>query len=593
MCAACAAEYHDPIDRRFHAQPLACAACGPAVRFEGLDGLTEAGDGAIAATQRALAEGLIVAVKGLGGFHLACAAASDDALRRLRARKGRPEKPFAVMARDLATAERVARVDAGEAALLGSVIHPIVLLRRAADGAQLSELVAPGHPLMGVFLPYTPLHHLLFHAVPGATGPVPDLLVMTSGNLTDEPICYDDDEARARLGRIADAWLVHDRPIHVPCDDSVVRVVDGEELPIRRSRGYAPLPLALPVEAPPVLAVGGELKNTFCLASGRDAWMSQHIGDMGSVETFDAFERSARQFVTMYEVRPRIIAADAHPGYHTRRWAEERGLDVVLVQHHHAHVAAAMAEHGVSDGERVIGVAFDGTGYGTDGAMWGGEVLVAGFDTCRRAAHLRYVPMPGGDAAIRRPAWSALAHLWAARVPWTTDLAPVRATDETTLAALARQLDQGYRCVPCSSMGRLFDAVGSLLDLRHTISYEAQVAVELEAIAEAHLATVGAAHARRYDFNVAGNELDAGPVIAAIATDVCAGRERGAIAAGFHLAVATMVADTATALGGRDRLGAGGPDRRGVSERGAAAPVQIGLGAARPPTTRAPARTAQ
>ncbi len=548
LCAECAAQYHDPLDRRFHAQPVACAACGPRLWFESPGGTIAGTDAAIAAAQRALADGAVVAVKGLGGYHLACDARSHAAVAELRQRKGRADKPLAVMVPDLAAAERLAVIDEYEAGVLTGHQRPIVLVRRR-DGGTLTPLVAPGNPLVGVLLPYTPVHHLLFDAVPGADAPVPEVLVMTSGNLTDEPICFDDADARRRLGRIADAWLIHDRPIHVPCDDSVLRVVDGEELPIRRSRGYAPLPVRLPFETEPVVAVGGELKNTFCVASGADAWMSQHIGDMGSVETLAAFERSTQQFAEMYRVDADLVVADAHPGYHTRRWAVYHATDrVALVQHHHAHIAAVMAEHGVADGERVIGFAFDGTGYGTDGAIWGGEVLVAGYDGFERVAHLRYVPLPGGDAAIRKPYRAALAHLWAAGVEWADDLAPVRASSPEERRVLQRQLERGVQCVPTSSMGRLFDVVASLLGVRHVVSYEAQAAIELETMADTHLGT-----ACDYRFVRADDGIDTAPVLQAVIDDVRRGRPPGAIAAGFHLAVARLVAETADDL--RERTG--------------------------------------
>ncbi len=347
LCPECDAEYHDPGDRRFHAQPVACAACGPRLWFEGPPGPVAGTDDAIAAAQRALAGGAIVAVKGVGGYHLACDAHSDAAVGLLRQRKRRADKPFAVMVRDLGVAQRLASIGPGVAGLLSGAQAPIVLVGKRPD-ATLSSLVAPGNPLVGLLLPYTPVHHLLLQPVPGSDAPAPDVLVMTSGNLSDEPICFDDDEARHRLGAIADAWLVHDRPIHVPCDDSVLRVTENGESPVRRSRGYAPLPITLPFPVPAVLAVGGELKNAFCLARGSDAWMSQHIGDMGSLETTAAFERSEHQFADMYEIDDRLVAADAHPGYHTRRWAEERAASpIALVQHHHAHVAALMAEHRV------------------------------------------------------------------------------------------------------------------------------------------------------------------------------------------------------------------------------------------------------
>ena len=546
MCDACAAEYHDPADRRFHAQPAACADCGPRLWFEPAegDGPPAGSDGALAAAQAALARGEIVAVKGLGGYHLACDATSDAAVKRLRVRKHRAEKPFAVMVRDLGAAAALAHLDPAEADLLASSERPIVLVRRRRTTA-LSALVAPGNPRLGLLLPYTPLHHLLFAPVPGHPGaPLPSALVMTSGNLTDEPICFEDADARRRLGDIADAWLQHDRPIHVPCDDSVLEVdpATGRELPLRRSRGYAPLPVRLPFAAAPTLAVGGELKNAFCLASGHDAFMSQHIGDMGSVETWAAFERSTHQLAGLYDIRAGRVAADSHPGYQTRRWADESSDGPVAeVQHHHAHIASVMAEHAVPVGTRVIGVAFDGTGFGTDGTIWGGEVLVAGYDGFSRAAHLRTVPLPGGDAAIRRPCRTALAHLWAAGIEWSDDLPAVTAVPPGERAVLARQLERGTGCVPTSSMGRLFDAVSSLLGLRHEAGYEAQAAMELQWVAE----EAASRPSRPYCFALHGDELDPSPVLRALVSDLRSGVGTGAMAAGFHAAVARVVADAA------------------------------------------------
>jgi hydrogenase maturation protein HypF len=540
MCDDCAREYHDPGDRRFHAQPIACPACGPQVRFEGPQGAVEGTDGAIAAAQAALARGEIVAVKGLGGYHLACDATSDQAVERLRRRKRRLDKPFAVMVPDIDHAAALAEVGAEEARLLSGGQRPIVLLRARA-GSGLSGQVAPHNPMVGVLLPYTPLHHLLFEEVPGSGVPVPGCLVMTSGNLTDEPICFEDDDARQRLGDIADSWLVHNRPIHVPCDDSVVRVDAGVEVPLRRSRGYAPLPVRLPFAAGATLAMGGELKNAFCLAAGRDAFMSQHIGDMGSVETLAAFERSTGQFADIYRIDAGQVAADAHPGYQTRRWADESSdRPVVLVQHHHAHIAAVMVEHGVPAGDRVIGFAFDGTGYGTDGTIWGGEVLVAGYDGFERVAHLRLVPLPGGDAAVRKPYRVALAHLWAAGIEWDRDLAPVAVATGEERSVLQRQFERQMGCVPTSSMGRLFDAVSSLLDVRHIASYEAQAAMELEWLATGH--PLGAP---RYRFGLTGSDLDPAPVLRQMIADLRHGVATGAVAAGFHVAVARLMAEVA------------------------------------------------
>jgi hydrogenase maturation protein HypF len=559
MCAACASEYHDPSDRRFHAQPVACPACGPRLWFE--DGATvrRGTDAALAAAQRALAAGAVIAVKGLGGYHLACDATSDLAVRRLRARKQRVEKPFAVMARDLGhAAVTVADIEPAEARLLSSMERPIVLVRRKGDTA-VSALVAPGNPRLGLLLPYTPLHHLLFAPVPGAppgTEP-PVVLVMTSGNLTDEPICFEDEDARTRLADLADAWLLHNRPIHVPCDDSVLQVdpVTGDEVPLRRSRGYAPLPVHLPFEAAPTLAVGGELKNTFCLAAGRDAFMSQHIGDMGSLETWAAFERSVDQLSGLYQIDTGRVAADAHPGYLTRRWADDvAGAGVAEVYHHHAHVASVMAEHGVEPDQAVVGIAFDGTGYGPDGTIWGGEVLVARYGDFERVAHLRSLPLPGGDGAVRRPSRAALAHLWAGGIDWSADLPPVAATPAAERRVLAQQLEHGVGCVPTSSMGRLFDAVSSLVGLRHEATYEAQAAMELQWAAEAFYES-NAASPPAYRFAVVGSggdagdagvdAIDPGPVLCSVVADWRAGVEVGAIAAGFHAAVARLVGDVA------------------------------------------------
>jgi len=558
LCEACSDEYNDPADRRFHAQPVACAACGPRIQFyagagatvaavaEAMKGVAEAVEGtdrAIAAAQAALRAGQVLAVKGLGGYHLVCDATSDAAIRTLRSRKARPDKPLAVMALDVPGAQVLAHINAAEAGVLSGPARPIVLLSRRSR-SPLSELVAPGNPYVGVLLPYTPLHHLLFRPVPGCDAPPPQVLVMTSGNLSDEPICYEDGEARERLSRLVDGWLVHDRPIHVPCDDSVVRVEAGHELPVRRSRGYAPLPVRLPFESVPLVAAGGELKNTFCLAAGRDAWMSQHIGDMGSVHTLAAFKRSVRQFAGMYRVNPELVVADAHPGYQTRRWAEEdANRPVELVQHHHAHVAAVMVENGVPADERVIGFAFDGTGYGPDGAIWGGEVLVAGYGSFERRAHLRYVPLPGGDATIHKPYRAALAHLWAAGIEWSADLLPVRAAPPVELSVLRRQLERGIQCVPTSSMGRLFDAVSSLLGARHTVSYEAQAAIELETVAGSHVGLVP-----RYRFETIDDEIDSSALLLAIVEDFRHGCAPGAMAAGFHEAVARLIAETADRL---------------------------------------------
>ncbi|NNC81570.1 MAG: carbamoyltransferase HypF [Acidimicrobiales bacterium] len=537
MCERCAGEYSDATDRRHHAQPVACPHCGPQLTHE-REGHTTAGtDSVLAEVHADLEGGLVVAIKGLGGYHLAVDATSDDAVAQLRARKGRAHKPFAVMVPDLDAARRVAEVDEDEAAVLSSATHPIVLLR-AKKEASLSLLVAPGNPLVGVMLPYTPVHHLLFAQVPGSPTRPPSAVVMTSGNLSEEPICFDDDDARTRLAAIADSFCLHDRPIHIPCDDSVVRVLDGVELPIRRSRGYAPLPVSLPVSMEPTLAVGGELKNTFALANGPTAWLSQHLGDMENHETLMAFESSFDRLSHMYAVRPKVVAVDPHPGYQTQRWATRyadlQGNDIsrVEVQHHHAHLASLMAEHGLDGTEPVIGFVFDGTGFGSDGTMWGGEVLVGDYHAVERWGHLRNVPLPGGDSAAHNPCRTALAHLRAAEIPWSADIASVQACDETELAVLGQQLDAMTNCVQTSSMGRLFDAVASLLDLRHRITYEAHAAIDLEVLADE------ATECADLHFELdADGTLDPAPLLQGLVDGLAAGVDRAALAAGFHIAV--------------------------------------------------------
>ncbi|OBF79170.1 carbamoyltransferase HypF [Mycobacterium sp. 852002-51163_SCH5372311] len=576
MCQRCAAEYHDPADRRFHAQPIACPDCGPSLWFSSPDGRIDRADAALAATQRALGTGAVVAIKGIGGYHLACAVGDDSAVAALRRRKARGAKPFAVLVRDLDVAGRYAFIDDSETAVLGSPARPIVLLRRR-PGAPVAPAVAPGSPLLGLMLPYSPIHHLLLAPLPGAATPVPDALVLTSANRSDEPICFTEDDAARRLPALCDAVLDHDRPIHVPCDDSVVRVVSGasrrksththgvsrafasaraDELPIRRSRGYAPLPVDLGIDGPAVLAVGGELKNTFCLTDGPRAYLSGHIGDMGTWETLRAFERAVGQ---LSEIRgsPARLAADLHPGYHTRSWAERhaQGRPLDLVQHHHAHVVSLLAEHS-RIGEPIIGVAFDGTGYGCDQTIWGGEILRLGRDSHRfvRVAHLLPVPLPGGDAAVRNPWRMALSQLWMAGIDWTPDLAPVAATTPDELRFIRSQLESGTGCVPCSSMGRLFDAVASLLGVRHRIDYEGQAAIELEALADS--AGDDPEHPLpSLPLTVRPDGvIDPATMTRALVSALKSGAQPASLAAAFHEAVADAVAAVVRQVAGAVRL---------------------------------------
>ncbi|MEZ5285153.1 MAG: carbamoyltransferase HypF [Vicinamibacterales bacterium] len=555
MCDACRAEYEDPGNRRYHAEPTACPDCGPHVWFEG--GATRVERAAAIDTARAwVHDGSIVALKGIGGFHLACDASHDAAVSELRRRKGRGDKPFALMAPSLDAVRRLCHVSDDEAAQLESRARPIVLVRRR-EGSGVSPHVAPGQDHLGVMLPYSPLHHLLV-----TDGP----WVLTSGNRSDEPIARDNDEARTRLASLADAFLFHDRDIHAVCDDSVVRVARGAPLPIRRSRGFAPFPVRLPFEVPPVLAVGGELKATFCVAAGHDAYLSQHIGDMETVETLTAFERAVDHLLRLFDIAPSVVAVDHHPGYLSSQWgsawAAARGLPVVRVQHHHAHHAAILAEHGIALDQQALGLIFDGTGYGLDGTVWGGEALAGGYTGIERAARLGLTPLPASDADVRHGFRLALAHLAAAGVEWDDDLPPVRACAPADRAVLARRFAQGIGMVGSSSMGRLFDAVASLCGVRHASAYEAQAAIELEAAARG-IADDDAGV--RYGFaRVAlGGPVEwlAAPLIHAIVDDVRAGVSIGRISARFHDAVARLglqMARDARATEGVDIVGLSG-----------------------------------
>jgi hydrogenase maturation protein HypF len=487
LCPDCRREYEDPADRRFHAEPIACPACGPRLSMP-LDEAVEA-----------LTDGLVVAVKGLGGYHLACRADDEDVVGRLRARKRREEKPFAVMATDPAA---LAELTPDEAVLLASPVRPIVLVRRRA-GAPVADAVAPGSPWLGLVLPYTPLHHLLCHDVA-----LP--LVMTSGNLTDEPIAIDDGDARRRLADVADVVLGHDRVIHRRCEDSVVRA----GLPLRRSRGETPVRLSLPVAAPrPLVAVGAELKSTFCVVRGADAFLSPHLGDLVSPAAHRAFRDDLALYVEMLGVAPEAVACDLHPDYLSTRWAHEQGLELVEVQHHHAHAAACLAEHGLT--AEALAVVLDGTGLGTDGTLWGGELLRCDLATFERVAHLEPVPLPGGEAAVREP-WRVAAVVLerAGRpVPW-----PAWDVVRESLRVNA----------PLSSgAGRLFDAAAAVLGLRDRVSYEGQAAIELE-----HLA--GSVAAAAYPCRVERGVIAGPELVAAAHDDLAAGRDPAEVAAAFH-----------------------------------------------------------
>lgn len=524
MCPACGVEYHDPADRRYHAQTIACTECGPRLSWS-VDGQSAADD-PISAAVAALKDGMIVAIKGIGGYHLACRADDDAVVQRLRERKARPAKPFAVMVGDLDAARAVAEVDDAAAAALTSPAAPIVLVPRVPGAV--SDAVAPGLADLGVVLAYSPVHHLLFDAL----GDLP--LVMTSANLGGSPIVFRDEDLNGIVGSV-DGRLTHDRPIHVPCEDSVVTLDDQRtEVPLRRSRGYAPLPVAVENAGDEVvLATGGDLKTTFCL-SGPDghAHMSSHLGDMADPRTQRCFEAALEHLGFMAGQRPTVIARDLHPNYATTAWARRTaaGRPVVAVQHHHAHAVSLLADHHRL-GTPIIAVTFDGTGYGTDGTIWGGELLaITDPAEFTRVGHLMPFALPGGDGAVRQPARIALDLLHRAGVAWTADLPPVAAIDEAGLHVLGQQIPRGVGCVPTSSIGRLFDAVASLLGVCQQVSYEGQAAVELE-----HLARAG--NPVEVSFAVADGVLDPAPLIVALVQRMRAGADRADLAAGFHQAV--------------------------------------------------------
>lgn len=543
MCARCQAEYDDPADRRFHAQPNACPECGPAVR------LGEAmGEAALAAAAAALHAGGILAVKGIGGFHLACRADDEDAVLRLRARKHREERPFALMAPDLAAAHRLVELDPADEALLVGRERPIVLAPRR-PAAAVATAVAPRASDLGVMLPYSPLHHLLL-ADAGAA------LVMTSGNVSDEPIAYEDDDARERLRAIADAVLTHDRPIHTRTDDSVVRARrSGRPLLMRRSRGYVPASLALPLDAPPLVACGAELKSTFCVARGARAWVGHHIGDLQNLETLTSFRDGIRHFEALFAVAPEVVAHDLHPDYLSTAYALEReSVERVAVQHHHAHLAACLAEHGETG--PAVGAIFDGAGLGADGTVWGGELLVGDLARFERAGHLHAVRLPGGDQAVREPwrmACSWLAAVLEGEPPLPATLAA--AVDPERWRAVARMAVTGFASPVTTSMGRLFDAVAALAGMRARVTYEGQAAAELEGLAAAAGAPAAALPAYPLALQ-AGRPvvLDVRPTVLAIAEDAACGVPAATIAARFHAAVAGATALACALIAGREGL---------------------------------------
>lgn len=559
MCPSCSSEYTDPTNRRFHAQPIACPECGPQIWLELPDHGAETnqkilarGDEAILAAQKLLLRGKVVAIKGLGGFHLACDATNSTAVAELRRRKLRVDKPFALMLPDIAAIQEHCSINPMDVRLLESRERPIVIVARK-NKSSIAHEVTPKQATLGVMLPYTPLHYLLFASPDGnpslskrsKTLRIPPL-VMTSGNISEEPIAIDNDEAQERLVGLADAFLMHNRPIRTRCDDSVIRIYQGATFPLRRSRGYAPFPVYLPAGSPQVLATGGELKNTFCILRDRYAFLSHHIGDMENIETLQSFQDGINHYESLFRITPEAIAYDLHPDYLATRYALERatreGLPSFGVQHHHAHIVSCMAEHSLPPNQPVIGVAFDGTGYGTDGAIWGGEFLLADYLGYQRLSHLKYIPLPGGDTAIRKPARTALAYLWASNMDWDTDYLPVAALCAEELSILKSQLKLKINTPLTSSMGRCFDAVASVCGVRQQVNYEAQAAIEFEALVDPQ-------ECGEYSFGIEpggtnqdlSSQINLSPLIEDVLNDLQHRIPISTISARFHHTIARMV----------------------------------------------------
>jgi hydrogenase maturation protein HypF len=543
MCPVCQKEYEDPSDRRFHAQPNACSACGPSLHLEDRAGKEVPGD-PIVKTLDLLSKGRIVAIEGLGGFHLACDAKNQDAVSSLRSRKFREDKPFAVMCRNLEEVKEHCEVNEEEEKLLLSVERPIVILRRK-ENSPVARAVAPYQDTLGVMLPYSPLHHLLLN------GPL-KTLVMTSGNVSDEPISYKNEEAFRRLSKIADYFLFHNREIHMRCDDSVTRIIEGKPCILRRSRGYVPFPIKLSFPIEMILACGGELKNTFCLTRGQYAFMSHHIGDLENLETLTSFEEGIEHFKRLFYIEPKAVAYDLHPDYLSTQYAFSiPDIPKIGVQHHHAHIVSAMAENGIE--EDVIGIALDGTGFGLDGTIWGGEFIKANLRDFDRLAHLKKVPMPGGSMAIKEPWRMAMVYLSEAFGDETTKLKIdlIRRIDPQKWDVLKRAIEKKINTPLTSSMGRLFDAISSLLSIRDEVHYEGQAAIELEMIADHGVK-------EKYPFHIYKDEkpmvVDSQEMIRGIVRDLIDGAPASKISGKFHRTIAGFIIETCESIRSKEEL---------------------------------------
>jgi len=533
MCDACQEEYQNPSDRRFHAQPIACPKCGPQVSLATHEGkVISIGDEAIQISRGFLQNGKILAIKGLGGYHLACDATNPESINVLRSRKYRSDKPLALMAFDLLRIKKHCVVTEDEAALLESPACPIVILK-PRDNTPFADLVSPYQKTLGFMLAYTPLHLLLLEPKIG----YPEALVMTSGNLSEEPIAYRDDEAFIKLSRVADAFLVHNRPIHMRMDDSVVRSINKSPYMLRRSRGYAPTPIRLGDEVPEILATGAELKNTFCLSKKNYAFISHHIGDLENYETYLSFSEGIRHFENLFRIKPETIVCDMHPDYLATRYARERvqkeRVALLEVQHHHAHMAACLADNQYLNDEPVIGLIFDGSGYGPDHTIWGGEILVGDYQSYKRSYNLKYVCMPGGDLAVKNPSRMALSHLWHANIGWDPDFPIFRDIPDYEMNIIRIQIEKGINSPYTSSMGRLFDAVSAFLGIRPQVNYEGQAAIELEALANPDIQEF-------YEFSLFEGEIDPSPLWKNIVGDITDGIPISTISAKFHNSVVQL-----------------------------------------------------
>jgi hydrogenase maturation protein HypF len=566
MCDACRAEYENPLDRRFHAQPIACPNCGPFVELRNSSGNSTTVSSidlrlsAVLKARQLLQAGKIIAVKGLGGFHLACDAFNEKAVAELRLRKGRAGKPFAVMFADLDTVRDYCEVNATERALLNGHEKPIVLLRVKTHHG-IARSVAPQMDTLGVMLPYTPLHHLLLDPRDDKLNiqHAPSVLVMTSANFSEEPIAIHNEDALERLAPLADAFLIHNRDIHIRCDDSVVRVesyklkveggtgfnVQSSNLQpvtyLRRSRAYAPYPVPLSFDTVPTLAVGGELKNTFCLTRDRYAFLSQHIGDMENAEVYESFEQNVEHLSRLFRIQPEIIAHDLHPNYFTTQWAlwtqrSKSNTKLIPIQHHHAHIAACMADNKL-DNCNLIGLSFDGTGYGTDGTIWGGEVLLASYADFERVAHLEYLPLPGGDSATRNPWRIAVGYAEALGLD-ISELPFLESLESQAVEIVRQQVQKNLNTPQTSSMGRLFDAISSLIGIRNQVTYEAQAAIEMEVLSGKFIST-----AKPYPFQIENGIIRVGELLKHVVQDVRSKQAAGAIGARFHQTISAMAVE--------------------------------------------------